>query len=222
MKKLLIVSIAFGAALTSCGGSKNIKSFTTLDSMAYAYGVFVASDFKRMDSTMNSAAFAAAFQDEFAGKAHLTIEDAQAFLNEWFSVRKPAMDQAENKVWLDKVKAENPNIQTTASGLMYEVINAGDANVKATNDADQVMVNYALSLKDGKEIQRNDSISFALNRVIPAWTEGMKLVGKGGKITLWVPSDIGYGSQGSGSIPPNSALKFDIDLLDVIPAPAVE
>ena len=104
---------------------------------------------------------------------------------------------------------------------MYEILNPGDPNVKAT-EADEVMVNYALSLKDGNVIQQNDSIPFALNYVIPGWKEGMQLIGKGGEVVLWVPSEIGYGAQGSGPIPPNAALKFEIKLLDVMPASAAE
>lgn len=221
MKKLLTVAVIFGAAFASCQGSKNLKSFTTLDSVSYAIGIDFGSNIKRLDSTLvkiDPAIFQGAINEVLNGKAQMTVDAAYAFLNEYFQVRKPALDKAEGQAWLDKVKADNPNIQTTASGLMYEIINAGDEAVKATSDADQVLVNYALSLKDGKEVQRNDSISFALNGVIPAWTEGMKLVGKGGEITLWVPSELGYGPQGSGPIPANSALKFDIKLLNVIPA----
>lgn len=226
MKNLLIATIAFCAVgFASCQGSKSIKSYSDIDSLSYAIGIDVTNQLgikAIADSSLNAAVVAAGVRDFFADKTAMTPEEATAFVNEFFQVRLPAKQKAENQAWLDKVKADNPNIQTTASGLMYEVINAGDQAVKATNDADQVMVNYALSLKDGKEVQRNDSISFALNRVIPAWTEGMKLVGKGGEIVLWVPSELGYGAQASGPIPANSALRFDVTLLDVIPAPAAE
>lgn len=91
---------------------------------------------------------------------------------------------------------------------------------KATKDNDEVMVNYKGTLKDGKVFDENDSTKFALNRVIKGWSEGMKLVGKGGKIKLYVPSDLGYGVQGNpyGGIAPNEALVFDVEVIDVIPA----
>ncbi len=218
MKRLLIVAIVASTAFASCQTSKNPKSFTTMDSLSYAAGVQFGTNFKMQDSTLNGAVLGAAIKDAFDGKTVMTLDEANQFIQEWFTVRKPAMAQAENQEWLDKVKAENPNVQTTESGLMYEIINQGDPAVKATNDADQVMVNYALSLKDGNVVQQNDSISFALNRVIRGWTEGMKLIGKGGEVVLWVPSDLGYGPSPSGPIPAHSALKFDIKLLDVIPA----
>jgi FKBP-type peptidyl-prolyl cis-trans isomerase len=218
MKNLLIAAVVFCTALVSCQGSKNIKSYTPIDSLSYAIGIDYGTHAKRLDSTMNVNVIAAAIKDVLANKAQMTQEDAYAFLNEWFSVRLPAKNKAEAAAWLEDVKAKNPNIKVTDSGLMYEILDEGDAAVKATQDADQVMVNYRGTLKDGKEFDKNDSITFALNRVIPGWTEGMKLVGKGGEVVLWVPAELGYGDRASGQIPPSSALKFEVKLLDVIPA----
>jgi FKBP-type peptidyl-prolyl cis-trans isomerase len=223
MKKLLIVAVVFGAAFASCqSGSKSPASFTTQDSVAYALGVDIAGNLKRMDSTYNAAIIGSAVKDVFAGKELMTAEDAYAFLSEWFQVRKPALDKVEGEAWLEEVKADNSNIQTTESGLMYEIINAGDETIKATSDADQVVAYYRGTLKDGSEFDQNDSIAFALNGVIKGWTEGLKLIGKGGEINLWIPSELGYGPQGGGPIPPNAALKFEVKLLDVIPAPVQE
>lgn len=225
MKKLLIVAVVFCAAFVSCQGSKSAKSFSDIDSLSYAIGMDIANNMgikAVQDSSLNANVLAAAIRDAFANKTQMTPEDATAFINEWFQVRVPAKAKAESQAWLDEVKAENPNIQTTESGLMYEIINPGDAAVKAINDADQVMVNYRGTLKDGTEFDKNDRLTFALNRVIRGWTEGMKLIGKGGEVVLWVPSDLGYGERPAGQIPPNSALKFEVTLLDVIPAPAAE
>ncbi len=222
MKKLMFASIAVCVALASCGGggSKNMKSYSTLDSLSYAAGVQFATNLRMQDSTLVGPILAQAWRDVFAGEGKMTLDEAYAFINEWFGSRLPAKTQAESQEWLAQLKADNPNIQTTSSGLMYEIIKAGDPAVRATNDADQVVVKYVGSLRDGTVFDSNDSISIPLNRVIAGWTEGMKLVGKGGEIVLWIPSDLGYGTQQQGAIPGNSALKFEVTMHDVIPAPA--
>jgi FKBP-type peptidyl-prolyl cis-trans isomerase len=75
-------------------------------------------------------------------------------------------------------------------------------------------------LLDGTEFdssyKRNEPIVFGLNQVIPGWTEGLQLIGKGGKVKLFIPSKLGYGARGAGNvIPPFSTLVFDVELLDI-------
>ena len=68
------------------------------------------------------------------------------------------------------------------------------------------------------ELKSVETAEFPLNRVIKGWTEGMKLVGKGGKITLWIPAEMAYGQRGAGrDIGPNEALQFDVEIVDVKP-----
>ena len=106
----------------------------------------------------------------------------------------------------------------TPSGLKYKVLRKGSgAKPKAS---DTVTVNYRGWLDDGKEFdssyKRGEPISFPLNRVIPGWTEGMQLVGKGGMIELEIPSELGYGARGAGgAIPPNARLHFVVELIDI-------
>lgn len=68
------------------------------------------------------------------------------------------------------------------------------------------------------QLESASTAEFPLNRVIKGWTEGMKLVGKGGKITLWIPAEMAYGPRGAGrDIGPNEALKFVVEVVDVKP-----
>jgi FKBP-type peptidyl-prolyl cis-trans isomerase FkpA len=127
--------------------------------------------------------------------------------------------------WLKKIEKKE-GVKKTESGLLYRIDREGN-DVFATADTDTVEVNYEGKTREGKvfdsSYERGESISFALNRVIRGWTEGMKLVGEGGQITLWIPSDMAYGERGAGQdIGPNEALEFNVELIKVTPAEVVE
>ena len=117
---------------------------------------------------------------------------------------------------MDNKKKEG--IKTTASGLQYKVIKDGTG--KTPKATDTVLVHYRGTTIDGAEFdssyKRNEPISFPLNGVIPGWTEGVQLMKEGGKIQLFIPSNLAYGSRGAGGvIQPDSTLIFDIELLKV-------
>jgi len=107
---------------------------------------------------------------------------------------------------------------TTPSGLKYKILRKSDKKMPTSKDT--VTVNYRGWLDNGKEFdssyERGEPISFPLNGVIAGWTEGMQLVGIGGKIELEIPSKLGYGERGAGrAIPPNSTLHFIVELIDI-------
>jgi FKBP-type peptidyl-prolyl cis-trans isomerase len=117
-----------------------------------------------------------------------------------------------------KENASKPGVKTTPSGLQYKVITEGHG--KKPKATDTVLVHYRGTMIDGQEFdssyKRNEPISFPLNGVIPGWTEGVQLMKEGGKIQLFIPSNLAYGSRGAGGvIPPDSTLVFDIELLKV-------
>jgi FKBP-type peptidyl-prolyl cis-trans isomerase len=117
-----------------------------------------------------------------------------------------------------KANAAKPGVHTTPSGLQYKVITEGHGKSPAATDT--VLVHYRGTTIDGVEFdssyKRNEPISFPLNGVIPGWTEGVQLMKEGGKIQLFIPSNLAYGSQGAGGvIPPDATLVFDIELLKV-------
>jgi FKBP-type peptidyl-prolyl cis-trans isomerase len=117
-----------------------------------------------------------------------------------------------------KENATKPGVHTTPSGLQYKVITEGHG--KSPKATDTVLVHYRGTTIDGQEFdssyKRNEPISFPLNGVIPGWTEGVQLMKEGGKIELFIPSNLAYGSRGAGGvIAPDSTLVFDIELLKV-------
>lgn len=117
-----------------------------------------------------------------------------------------------------KQNSTQPGVKTTPSGLQYKVITEGTG--KSPKATDTVLVHYRGTTIDGVEFdssyKRNEPISFPLNGVIPGWTEGVQLMKEGGKIQLFIPSNLAYGSRGAGGvIAPDSTLIFDIELLKV-------
>ena len=117
---------------------------------------------------------------------------------------------------------EDKNVVELPSGLRYEIVSPGLGAVP--KPVDTVKVNYTGTLIDGTVFDSSERqgkpIEFALDKVIPGWTEGLQKIGKGGKIKLFVPPQLAYGDDGRPGIPPGSVLVFDVELLDVTPAPA--
>ena len=114
--------------------------------------------------------------------------------------------------------AKKEGVKTVQSGLQYKVLTEGNGEPpKAT---DTVTVHYRGTLLDGTEFDssysRNQPATFALNRVIAGWTEGLQLMKPGAKHMLFIPPELAYGERGAGAqIGPNSTLIFEVELLDV-------
>jgi FKBP-type peptidyl-prolyl cis-trans isomerase len=108
------------------------------------------------------------------------------------------------------------NAQSTASGLYYVIYLPGGAN--HPNKKSSVSVNYKGYLTDGtifdSSYPKGKPSELDLNAVVKGWQEGMQLIGVGGKIQLFVPSELGYGSKAAGSIPANSVIIFDVEMVD--------
>ncbi len=120
------------------------------------------------------------------------------------------------KKFLEENKLKE-GVIVTESGLQYEVIKMGKgAKPTAT---DKVKVHYHGTLTDGtvfdSSVDRGEPITFALNQVIPGWTEGVQLMPVGSKFRFYVPQELGYGARQAGSIPPYSTLIFEVELLGI-------
>ncbi len=128
--------------------------------------------------------------------------------------------QAKNvQDFLDQ-NARKEGVETTESGLQYRMLKPAPEGAAKPGPADRVEVHYQGKLMNGtifdSSYTRNQSISLSLDRVIPGWKEGMQLVGVGGKIELVLPPDLGYGPKGiPPTIPPNSPLIFEVELLRI-------
>ena len=155
------------------------------------------------------------YDPEFGKQFKIDLDKMGEILNGFISKKqtyKAALNLAKEEAFLSK-NALKENVDTTASGLQYTII-AESAEYKV-QPQDTVWVNYKGTLLDGTVFDENDSTMFVANRVIRGWTEGLGLLGEGGKATLYIPSDLAYGSRGNRGIEPNSTLIFDVEVLKV-------
>lgn len=116
---------------------------------------------------------------------------------------------------LNYIEANNLNAEEHESGLFYVIEQPGGAERPSL--ADSVEVRYVGELTNGSvfdQTRDNNTIKFPLGGVIPGWQIGIPLFGRDGKGKLLIPSGLAYGPRGIGSIPPNSVLIFDVELVD--------
>ncbi|KOF03060.1 hypothetical protein OB69_09160 [Roseivirga seohaensis subsp. aquiponti] len=188
---------------------------TQQDSLSYAYGVQIAEMLKQQNKTLDADMVAAAVKEALADTAQLSLEQCQEIL---IADQQRAMEGMKNES--EAFLAENatkPGVQTTASGLQYKVIQEGTgASPKAE---DTVTIHYTGKLLDGNVFDSSvggEPLTYPVGQFIQGWIEGLQLMKLGGKMELYIPSNLAYGERGiSGAIPPNAALIFEIELLDI-------
>lgn len=126
------------------------------------------------------------------------------------NIRLGAEFLAENK--------EKEGVESTKSGLQYKVLSKGDGEIHPTA-SNKIKVHYHGTLIDGtvfdSSVDRGEPLSFALNRVITGWIEGIPLMTEGDKFRFYIPSNLAYGRRGVGKIPSGSLLIFDIELIAI-------
>ena len=167
----------------------------------------------------------AGVQDAFGGKSKLSDQEIEQTLQAFegrvkgaaqAKMEKDAKENADKGTAFADKFAKESGVKKTESGLLYKVEKEGSGD--APKDSDTVVVNYKGTLIDGTEFDnsytRGEPLSFRLDGVIPGWTEGLKHV--------VIPPQLAYGKNGVPGIPANSTLVFDVELLDIKPAPKAD
>lgn len=122
--------------------------------------------------------------------------------------------------YVKKMKEADAAIKTSESGLSYKIENAGTGD--KVNTSDRVKIRYTGKLVDGTVFDESpaEGVTLPAGNFVPGFTEGLLMLSKGGKATLYIPADLAYGVEGipQAGIGPNSTLVFDVEVLDVNPA----
>ena len=196
---------------------------------SYAIGMDIGGNFKRQEIEIDAKTLAAGIADALSGKTQLTEAEAKQAITD-FRTSMMAKVEAKQKGEGDKnvaageaflaANAKKEGVKTTASGLQYKVVKAGDGKGAMPKATDTVKVHYHGTLIDGSvfdsSVERGEPISFPLNGVIAGWTEGLQLMKVGDKFQFTIPGKLAYGpSSPSPKIGANSTLIFDVELLAI-------
>ncbi len=192
------------------------------DSASYALGLSFANFYKEQGiTTVNKTLLSKGMSDVLANKKTL-FDDvaANSVMNSYLTKIQQQKAQGaidSGKAFLAKNKLR-PGVKATGTGLQYEVVTQG-TGVMPTSATDSVTCHYRGTLLNGTPFDdsysRGQPITFALNKVIAGWTEGLQLMSVGSKYILYVPYTLGYGAFDYGPIPGGSTLTFTVELLDV-------
>lgn len=218
------------AAASPDGTLKIAGLKTEREQASYMIGMDMARSLEPVKDDVDVKALEKALETVLSGGKPLMTEEQAQQVREAFAKRVQASQMAkaetaakDNLAAGQKFLADNakkPGVKTTASGLQYKELRAGTGAKPAATDT--VRVHYKGMLTDGKPFDssydRNEPVVFPLNQVVPGWQEGLQLMPVGSKYQLWIPAALGYGERGTpgGPIGPNSALVFEVELLDIV------
>ena len=201
-----------------------------MDKKSYALGMSIAHNLMNSGvRDLDYTDFAAGVKDILSGnKPAIGIEEAGVILEKMFKEleeEKKAEDEAigaafkkEGEEFL-KENAKKEGVNVLPSGLQYKIIKKGTG--KAPSATSRVRCHYEGCFTDGSvfdsSYRRGEPAVFGLNQVIRGWTEGLQLMNEGAKYELYIPYQLAYGEAGAhGAIPPCAALKFTVELLEVL------
>ena len=205
---------------------------TEMDKVSYIIGTQMAGNLKKAEIDVNLESLMQGLKDTLEGTKLAMGQDEMTKIYAGWQQKmrakqaaKKAKEGAENlaagTVFLESNKAKE-GVKVLPSGLQYKVIKEGTGNTPTATD--KVKTHYKGTLIDGTEFdssyKRNRPAEFGVKGVIKGWTEALQLMKVGGKWELYIPAELAYGQRGRPSIPANSTLIFEIELLDIVTAAA--
>jgi len=218
--------LGFTIILSSCSNNLSEKKpETEMEKVSYIIAYNMAKGLKAQGlDSIDVTSVSQAYKDVFAGNESFISEDESKNIMQVFSEKMMTRQAKEVEAgitimneWLsDTIKAQE--VQTTESGLQYQVITEANGPNPSIND--KVMVHYYGTLADGTKFDssfdRGNPTELGVNQVIPGWTEALQLMSVGSKWKLIIPSELAYGAQGAGgAIPPNTDIYFILELISI-------
>jgi FKBP-type peptidyl-prolyl cis-trans isomerase FklB len=209
---------------------------TEEDKVSYSIGYSMGQNFKKDEIIVDLELFQQGVEDGFAGGKQALSEDEMRKTMMAFQQKMRAKRQVEYRKQMEERKKQGEEnkgkgtafleenkskegVVVLESGLQYKILEKGTGDSPRATDT--VKCHYKGTTIDGKEFDssygRGEPATFALNRVIKGWTEGLQLMKEGGKWQFFVPSELAYGERGAGqNIGPNEVLVFEVELIEIV------
>lgn len=216
-----------GIALQAAANETEVLK-TETQKVSYIIGTQIARNFKAQDVEVDLDSLMMGLKDALQGDRLVMGQDEmQKVYSAWQQkmrakiAAKKAKEAGENlaagTAFLEANKAKE-GVKVLPSGLQYKVITDGTGNTPTADD--KVKTHYRGTLIDGTEFdssyKRNRPAEFAVKGVIKGWTEALQLMKEGAKWELYIPANLAYGDRDRPSIPANSTLIFEIELLEIV------
>ena len=201
--------------------ARTFKLEDSADSLSYVVGMNIAYNIMQMDSTMRADAVMAGIEDVLKGTELMSFDDGRMFLLSYMNYDVYERVRKFEEQYLADLAASDNAVVRANSGLTYKVGELGDMGQMINSDRDTVAFTYRVTNMAGKEVdraeERADTLRTQVGRLQDGLREGVKLIGQGGKITLWIPSSMAYGSQGDEQkeIEPNEMLRYELNIVEV-------
>ncbi len=201
---------------------------TEMEKISYAIGTQIGQNFKKQGIEIRVEPLMQGLRDVMKDKELILSQDEIQQVMMSFQQRVQAEQQerqkaggginlAEGNAFLEKNK-EKEGVKELPSGLQYKIIKKGTGETPTADS--RVKTHYRGTLINGTEFdssyKRNKPAEFAVRGVIKGWTEALQLMKEGAKWELYIPANLAYGERGRPSIPPNSTLIFEIELLEIV------
>ena len=229
MKKFFCCVFVFIGTVVFCAAGgivEEAKKGNEKAEMSYAFGMIVASDLMDTGLEFNYDSFLRGFREAMEKKeTRYSMDEAMNKIQTAFMAAQNQLgDQnlAMGTAFLEE-NGKRPNVITTASGLQFELIyrESSESGGVSPGPSDTVLVNYTGATIDGEVFDSTYSsgepLEVPLDRVIPGWSEGLRMMREGDRAKLFVPPDLAYGERGAGSaIGPNAVLVFDVELISIL------
>ena len=194
-----------------------------MDKISYALGLSIGNNFQNSGiNNLQVEDFVKGLKDVLSeAQPEISYDEAKQVINDYFmNLQKERLElnkkAGEEFLNINKGKA---GVVTLPSGLQYQVLKQSEGAKPTASD--KVKCHYHGTLINGtvfdSSVQRGEPAVFGVSQVIPGWVEALQLMPVGSKWRLFIPSNLAYGEHGAGdAIEPNSALVFDVELLDIV------